>query len=287
MHWTGYAFNTFDQMGDALRFVADHVDGRSVLAYLPGWEGRYYHAYPHYAPAEALGGRAGFDRLLAIAHERGIRVMPMFGVHGVNAAGYPAWEDSTFRTRTNRMPALVNKPDWDGDRSGEDDQVFCNPGHPGFRAHLLHEIDRVASEHALDGVFLDTSACWINDPRHNLVEGYRTLVGDLRARHPDLLVAGEGWFDALLAIFPVNQTWHDPTNRFRCPDVMSRFARALPHLSSAAPGSGSTGVHEAGWGSPPDLAAPPAPGTLRNLSFVDDTLRDHAEDVAAILRQIA
>ena len=286
MHWTGYAFNTFDQMGEALRFVADHIEGRAVLAYLPGWEGRYYHAYPTYEPSERLGGPAGFDRLITTAHDRGIRVMPMFGAQGVNAAGYPAWEDCAFRTRTDRMPALINKPDWDGDRSGDDDQVFCNPGHPGFHAHLLGQLDRLATAHAVDGVFLDTSACWINDPRHSLVEGYRSLVHDLRVRHPHLLVAGEGWFDALLSIFPVNQTWHDPSAEFRCPDVMSRFAHTLPHLSAGAPGSGSTGVHEAGWGRPPDPEAAVGSGTLRNISFVDDTLSDHAEAVVALLRSV-
>ncbi|MGQ0832792.1 MAG: hypothetical protein ACT4OV_14065 [Microthrixaceae bacterium] len=286
MHWTGYAFNTFDEMTEILRLVADHVEGRRVLAYLPGWEGRYYHAYPHYEPAAMLGGRAGFDRLIAGAHELGVRLMPMFGMHGVNAAAFEAWEESSFRTRTNRMPALVNKPDWDGDRSGEDDQVFCNPGHAGFRAHLLSQLDRVAREHDIDGVFLDTSACWINDPRHNLLDGYRALVGDLRERHPRLLVAGEGWFDALLSIFPVNQTWHDPAATFRCPDVMSRFARAMPHLSVGAPGRGSTGVHEAGWAVPPVPGAPVAPHVLRNISFVDDTLRDHVDAVIAILREV-
>ena len=271
---------------EALRFTADRVDGAKVLAYLPGWEGRYYAAYPDYAPAEALGGPEGFDRLVTTAHDLGVRVMPMFGVHGVNTAVYSSWEDAVFRSRTDRMPVLVNKPDWDGDRSGEDDQVFCNPGEPAFRAHLLAQLDRVVRDHGVDGVFLDTSACWFNDPRFGLMEGYQALVGALRRDHPGLLVAGEGWFDALLGLFPVNQTWHDPSAEFRCPDVMSRFARALPHLSVAAPGAGSTGVHEAGWGTPPRVDSPLAPGTLRAISFVDDTLADHADAVAAILATI-
>ncbi len=286
-HWTGYVFNTFDQMGEAVRFVAERIDGRKVLAYIPGWEGRYYFDYPHYQPAPLLGGPAGFDRLLATAHSYGVRVMPMFGIHGVNAQRYPDWEQSALRTRTNRMPlVLVDKPDWDGDRSGDDDQVFCNPGEPGFRQLLVDQISELAERHAIDGAFLDTTGCWFNDPRYNLMDGYRSLTDELRRRHPGLLIAGEGWFDALLSVFPVNQTWHDPSARFRCPDVMSRFARALPHLSTPAPGRGSTGVHENGWGSPPQPGAPMAPGTLRNISFVDDTLRDYASHVELLLAEV-
>lgn len=41
-HWTGHVFNTFDEMCHILREVTRHIPGDQVLAYLPGWEGRYY-----------------------------------------------------------------------------------------------------------------------------------------------------------------------------------------------------------------------------------------------------
>ena len=62
MHWTGAIFNTYDQMLDAIRFVTDRIDGRHVLAYLPGWEGRYYWQYGDYRPEPRLGGADGFAR---------------------------------------------------------------------------------------------------------------------------------------------------------------------------------------------------------------------------------
>ena len=70
MHWTGAIFNTYDQMLDAIRFVTDRIDGRHVLAYLPGWEGRYYWQYGDYRPEPRLGGADGFARLCAGARER-------------------------------------------------------------------------------------------------------------------------------------------------------------------------------------------------------------------------
>lgn len=272
-HWTGYVFNTYAAMADALAVVADRVPGRHVLAYLPGWEGRYYHAYPWYRPDPELGGEDGFAALVAAAHHLGVRVMPMFGAHGVNARTYPAWEEAVGRHATWPTPAYVNHPDWDGDRAGEDFQVFANPGEPGFRAHLLAEVTSVVERFGVDGVFLDTSGCWWNDPRHDVTDGYRRLLADLRTGRPELLVAGEGWCDALLGLFPVNQSWLGVDPPYRVPEVLTRFARAVGHLSTGAPGSGSTGVHEAGF-----LLSPSGrttAGHLPTISVVDDTLTVH------------
>lgn len=283
-HWTGYVFNTFDQMADALRFVSEHIDPGAVMAYVPGWEGRYYHDYPVYRPGAALGGADGFRRFVGVAHDLGVRVMPMFGVHGANVRRYPSWEQAAFRTRTNRMVTLVNKPDWDGDRSGEDDQVFLNPGEPNFRAHLVGQVRAVIEDFEVDGVFLDTSACWFNDPRFNLVDGYHALREELRARHPGILFAGEGWFDAMLGVFGVNQSWLGTNRRFRYPQLLERYARAVGHLSVGAPGAGSTGVHEGGYypGASPDVA----PGHIPSLAIVGDTIAEHGDAVADFCRRV-
>ncbi len=285
-HWTGYVFNTFDRMIDALGFVTRTVSGERILAYLPGWEGRYYHAYPWYRPSDDLGGHDGFVRFVAAAHDLGVHVMPMFGMHGANAARYPDWERAAFRTRTDRMVTLVNKPDWDGDRSGEDDQVFLNPGEPGFRDHLTVQVASVVETYGVDGVFLDTSACWFNDPRHDLVEGYRALVGALRRRYPSLLVAGEGWYDALLGIFPVNQSWLGTDRVMEHPDLLTTYGRAVGHLSVGAPGPGSTGVHEGGFYPVPDPTAVVA-GHVPTLAVVGDTLTRYAAETAAFLDHVA
>ena len=181
-HWTGYVFNTFAQMEETLRFVTQHIPGGQVLAYIPGWEGRYYYAYPCYSPGEEMGGESGFRRLLVTARELGVHVMPMFGMHGANVQHYPAWEKAVFRSTSNRYIRLVNRPDWDGDRAGEDDQIFLNPGEPAFQHHLLEQVSQAVTAYNLEGVFLDTSACWFNDPRYNLYEGYRQLLGELRSR---------------------------------------------------------------------------------------------------------
>lgn len=283
-HWTGYVFNTFDRMAETIRFVAQHIEPRYIAAYLPGWEGRYYHAYPNFKPGEAMGGDAGFRRLVAVAKELGVRLMPMFGAHGANVANYPDWERAIFRNRTDRYAKLLNYPDWDGDRSAEDDQIFLNPGEPNFRKHLVEQVSRTVSAYDLEIIYLDTTATWFNDPRYHLYEGYLALSAELRERHPNLTLAGEGWTDALLALFPMNLSWMGVTRRFRYPEMLARYGRALQHLSEGAPGLGSTGVFEGGY--MPVERKPVTTGHIPTISFVDDTLTKYSDKVIRICREI-
>lgn len=278
-HWTGYVFNTFDAMAETLKTITQYVPGEHILAYVPGFEGRYYYAYPNYRPGEALGGDAGFRRLVATADELGVKLMPMFGMHGANVQVYPDYERSVFRTRTDSYTTLVNCPDWDTDRSGEDDQVFLNPGEPVFRQHLLEQVSGIVRDYGVSGVFLDTSACWFNDPRHNLYEGYKALVNDLHQRHPDLLIAGEGWFDAVLGVLPVNQSWLGIDREFKFPQILTRYGRALGHLAEGAPGAVSTGVHERGFTY--KKAGAVTPGHIVSVGIVDDTMSKYPEEVIA------
>jgi hypothetical protein len=279
-HWTGYVFNTFDRMAETLRFMTRHLPGKHILAYLPGWEGRYYFAYPHYQPGEAMGGDAAFGRLMDTARELGVHMMPMFGANGTNVQLYPDWERAVFRNPSNRYVDLINCPDWDTDRAGEGDQVFLNPGEPTYRNHLIEQVSRVVRAYDLEGVFLDTSACWFNDPRYNLYEGYQALLGELRQRHPGVLFAGEGWWDALLALFPVNQSWMGIERRYRFPQLMTRYARALEHLMDGTPVTGSSGVHEYGFNPRPRQI--PTFGHIPALGITDDTLAKYGDEVIAV-----
>jgi hypothetical protein len=283
-HWTGFVFNTFDEMAEILKDITADVPGNRILAYLPGWDGRYYWQYPDYRPGKDLGGDDGFARLAATARSLGVHLMPMFGANGANVRRYPDWERAALRSPSNTYPALINEPDWDNDRAPEDDLVFLNPGAPQFRQHLVQRIADLVERHPIDGVFLDTSGCWFNDPRFEMYPGYKELVGEIHHRHPDLLVCGEGWYDALLGVFPVNQTWLDVSQPQRFDDLPIAYARTLGHLNEGAPGAGSTGVHEGGTRS---LGKPlRVPGHIPALSVVDDTFTKHRQAVRDFCRAV-
>jgi hypothetical protein len=280
-HWTGYVFNTYRQMTEVLRTVTEEADAGSILAFLPGWEGRYYFDYPNYQPSDLLGGADEFRRFVDSAHALGVRVMPMFGATGANVRQYPDWRRAAFRSRSNRIIELIDRPDWDGDRASEDEQVSLNPGEPRFRRHLIAQIHRTVADFDVDAAFLDTSGVWFNDPRYSQFNGLRKLIRELHAEHPTLLIAGENWWDAILALIPMNQSWFIGPH-LRYPQLLNRYGRAIRHSAWGAPGTGSTGVHEAGYQRPtqPEVTA----GHIPSINVVHDTLSDHRGEFLAWCR---
>jgi hypothetical protein len=280
MHWSGRVFLDYAAMLEALRFVAERIDARHVLAYIPGWEGRYYWAYGDYRPDPRLGGERGFAALCDGARSLGIHLMPMFGANCVNAL-LPRFTDldpaAYLKSATgNRFHG--NTPDWDLSRAHDTGwQAWLNPGHPGWRDDLAGQIETLATRFGFDAVFLDTTEIWTNDLDHDVFAGYRALVDRLHVRIPGLLLAGEYDYDALTSCFPLFQrAWWT-----RAPAWTQRFVRRFAHLCEGEP-EGRTGVHEFGIWTPGCIAA--QPGLLATIAFQDETL---ARSRNAIERAIA
>jgi hypothetical protein len=279
MHWTGRTFLDYDAMRAVLRFVAERIDPSRVLAYLPGWEGRYYWQYGDYRPEPRLGGAAGFAKLCEEARALGVHLMPMFGVHCANAR-LPRFADLDPRVflksaTGNRFHG--NTPDWDLSRAHDPGwQAWLNPGHPWWRNELASQIEALAARFGFDAVFLDTTEIWANDPDHAVTDGITSLCTRLRAAIPDLLLAGEYDYDALLACFPLFQrAWW-----MHAPAWTRRYVRRFGHLCEGEP-EGRTGVHEFGRFRPGPAAA--EPGFLATIAFQDGTLeRSRAAVEAAI-----
>jgi hypothetical protein len=283
MHFTGRVFLRYAEMLDVLRFLAARVPGERILAYLPGWEGRYYWQYGDYRPEPRLGGSAELARLCEGARELGVRVMPMFGANCANR-GLPsvaALPDAAHLKSATRNRFHGNQPDWDLSRAHDTGwQAWLNPGHPGWREHLAGQIERVIDAFGMDAVFLDTVHAWTNDPDHPVHDGVRALVERLRARRPGLLLAGEADYDALLGLFPLFQRpwWESP------PAWTARYVRRFGHLCEGEP-RGRTGVHEFGtWG--PSLPGGDDPALLATLAFQDGTLESERGRIEAVLARL-
>lgn len=287
-HWSGYIFNTYAQMAEALRYLAARLDGKHILAYLPGWEGRYYWQYGDYRADERMGGREGLLALSRTAKELGVHVMPMFGINVVNQ-GLPTFEQwgATSRIVSASGNCGGGSVDWDGGRHFDEGfGASLNPGAPQWQTRLVHQIHEVVDTYGFDAVFLDIAAIWANDPNHNLYEGIRDLVRRIREGHEHLLVCGEGWYDGLGAIFPVFQSGHSfgPMNYHDAlyPPIFDTYCRNTAHLCLGDPSRGSTGVHELGtnraaW------RAPLRKGVWPTLTLVDGTLERAPERVDEIL----
>lgn len=281
MHWSGYKFNDYAQMLDIIRFVANRIDGQHVLAYLPGWEGRYYWQYGDYRPDPLLGGADGFARLCAEARALGVHVMPMFGANCVNAwaTNFHSFGPSSYMKTATRNIFYGNQPDWNTSRTNDTGwQAWLHPGAPAWQTELTRQITRLMAQYDFDAVFLDTVEVWVNDPDYNLREGYQQLIARLRAARPDLLVTGEDWWDGLLGSFPIFQQ----TSKWRqIPDWVGRYSRLMGHICDGEASRGSTGVFESGYA--PYERLPDKPFYLPTLAFVDGTLAGAQAEIEAVI----
>jgi len=282
MHWTGYTFNTYADALRVLEWICERIDGRRVLAFLPGWEGRYYWQYGDYRPHRQLGGRAGFRRLSEGARRLGVALMPMFGANCANTRtpGFRRWGRPSLLRSAAGMEFQGNRPDWDTSRAHDPGwQVWLNPGAPQWRNRLTEQVASLVGDYGLPAVFFDTHHIWDNDPHYPLFEGLRSIRDELKERFPDLLLAGEGWYDALGALTPVSQVGA-PT---QWDQVFSRYCRTFAHLMWGDPGRGSSGVHEAGYtgaGLVPD-----ARHWWPTVTIVDGTLDKAPDKVEQVIGQ--
>ncbi len=130
----------------------------------------------------------------------------------------------------------------------------------------------------MDAYFLDIIGGWTNNTTADMHEGARRLVADLRAKYPHVLACGEFLYDALAEFIPL---YHVYSPR------LVPFARFFSHLSHPAPGRGSSGVHESGFGrwDPETLSLAHRDGLIPTLNVVDDTFTTYRDQMAAVIRQ--
>jgi hypothetical protein len=276
-HYTGYVFNDFARMLEILQWVAARLPAGRVLVFLSAWDGRYYWDYPLYRASERMGGDAGFQRLIAEGRRLGFRMLPMFGANAANRR-QPIFarvaDAATHKLDGDRFD--LNWVDWDNDRHQEGWLSYMNLGVDSWRQLLTERIADTIDRYGVDAYFLDIIGGWVNNPQADMHEGARRLVAELRDAYPTVLACGEMHYDALLAFIPLFHVYGRHA---------TKYARFFSHLSHPAPGRGSSGVHEAGFGrfNPETLSL--RDGVIPTLSVVDDTFTAHRDVMAAVIQR--
>jgi len=280
-HYTGYIFNDYARMLEILQWMATQMPPGRVLVFLSSWDGRYYWDYPNYRVDPRMGGDEGFRRLVGEGQRLGFHLMPMYGANTANR------RQPAFRQVADAASAKVdgdamdlNWVDWDNDRHQEGWLAYMNLGVPSWRNWLAGRIGEMIERYGVDAYFLDIIGGWTNNPAADMHEGARLLIDDLRRRHPRVACVGEMHYDALLEFIPL---YHAGGGGLHKPQLQ-RYARFFQHLSAPAPGRGSSGVHEAGFGrfNPATLSL--SPNAIPTLQVVDDTFDRHRDVMAAIIR---
>ena len=280
MHWTGYIFNDFAKAQRILEWTAAQIPGENVMIFLPAWDGRYYWEYPLYQAEPRLGGPEGFRKLIEAGHRLGFHFVPMFGM---NAANSFLPEFSKFGNATTEQidgdSFDVNWVDWDNDRHMEGGGKYMNLGVNSWRKWLAARIAQTLEQYGVDGYFLDISGGWVNNTKADMHEGTRRLVLGLRQKFPHALAIGEFSYDALMSILPVYQIF--PSRGY--PAAFRKYSRSFEHLSHPAPGRGSSGVHESGFGHFRARISPDQP-VIPTITVVDDTFDKYRDEMKEIIR---
>jgi hypothetical protein len=271
-----------------LKYISKRVEGKRILAYLPGWEGRYYWQYGDYRPDERMGGEKGFRRLCDGAKELGVHIMPMFGINiaGTHFDGYEEWgKCSEFHSASGNI--YGGSVDWDGSRHYDHgSNRNLNPAAPKWQNRLYEQVAALIDTYGFDAAFFDIAAVWVNDPTHYLYNGIIRLMQRLKKFKPDLLISGEAAYDGLLACIPLLQCghtngilhWHDEAYE----PSFSKYARNFAHLCLGDPSRGSTGVHELGYNS--QWRSPMRKGIIPTITIVENTLEKSPEKCELIFK---
>jgi hypothetical protein len=276
MHYTGFMFNDYAKMLEILRWTATQIPADRVLVFLSSWDGRYYWDYPNYKVPARMGGEAAFGKLIQEGQKLGFKMMPMFGANAANRK-QPVWpkiaDASTMKIDGDVYN--LNWVDWNNDRHQDGWLTYMNLGVDSWRNWLEGRVSDIIQRFGVDAYFLDIIGGHVNDTHGDMHEGTRRLVMDLRAKHPSVLCVGEMPYDALHGFIPVYHAGGGPR--------WQKYSRFFQHLSSPAPGRGSSGVHESGFGRFNSDTLSLSPNAIPTLQVVDDTFTQHRDVMAAII----
>lgn len=282
MHYTGYVFNDYAKMLATLQWIATRIPGERVLVLMAAWDGRYYWDYPVYQASDRMGGDSGLRALVREGQALGFKMMPMFGSNAANRR-LPAFShfSDAFTSKVDGDRFDLNWVDWNNDRHQDGWLSYMNLGVASWRTWLGDRIAEVIDRYGVDAYFLDIVGGWVNNPTADMHEGTRRLVADLQRRFPKTVPVGEMHYDALLEVIPLYHSF----GQTLVADIVQRHARFFQHLSHPAPGRGSTGVHEAGFGrwNPRTLSL--SDTAIPTLNVVDDTFTIYRPEMDAVIQE--
>ena len=278
MHYTGYMFNYYAKMLDILRWMSTQIPGERVLVFISAWDGRYYWDYPTYRVSDRMGGEAAFKRLVDEGHKLGFKIMPMYGMNSANKK-LPSWHTiaDSITQKIDGNAYNLDWVDWNNDRHQDGWLGYMNLGADSWRNHLDGRIADMIDRYGVDAYFLDIAGGHVNSTNGDMHEGTKRLVTNLRTRYPKVLCVGEMPYDALHAFIPMYHAGGGPR--------WNKYSKFFQHLSSPAPGRGSSGVHESGFGRFNTETLSLSPNAIPTLQVVDDTFSKHRDVMAAIIQK--
>lgn len=282
--FTGHIFHTYESAYKDIEKLTRLTEGKHILVYLTGWEGRYYYKYGDYTPDERLGGGAKLKEAVKKMQALGCKVMAMYGMNmaNKNIPQIKRLADVSEFQSVSGAKFHNGSVDWEGAHHYDfNGLVQLNIGERTWQNYLFNQIKSATEAYGFDGAFLDIAACHVNDKNNNLYEGVVEFCDRLRTIKPQFLVSGEGYYDGLSRAMPLFQSghtdgklhYHDRVSE----KLFTRFSREFAHLCIGDLSRGSTGVHELGTNT--DTTVPLRKAIIPTIALVEDTLDKAFEKV--------
>ena len=282
--FTGHIFHTYESAYKDIEKLTRLTEGKHILVYLTGWEGRYYYKYGDYTPDERLGGGAKLKEAVKKMQALGCKVMAMYGMNmaNKNIPQIKRLADVSEFQSVSGAKFHNGSVDWEGAHHYDfNGLVQLNIGERTWQNYLFNQIKSATEAYGFDGAFLDIAACYVNDKNNNLYEGVVEFCDRLRTIKPQFLVSGEGYYDGLSRAMPLFQSghtdgklhYHDRVSE----KLFTRFSREFAHLCIGDLSRGSTGVHELGTNT--DTTVPLRKAIIPTIALVEDTLDKAFEKV--------
>jgi hypothetical protein len=225
-----------------------------------------------------MGGEAGFRTLISEGQKLGFKMMPMYGTNAANRK-QPVYASiasgATHKIDGNQYN--LDWVDWNNDRHQDGWLTYMNLGADSWRNHLEGRISEMIARFGVDAYFLDIVGGHVNSTSGDMHEGTKALVKNLRAKYPKVVCVGEMPYDALHGFIPMFQVGLGSR--------WGKYSHSFSHLSSPAPGRGSSGVHESGFGRFNANTLGLSRGAIPTLQVVDDTFTTHRDIMAEVIER--
>ena len=167
-----------------------------------------------------------------------------------------------------------------------------NPGSKKWQKKFTSEVAKLLKEVEFDGIFLDLAAIYANDPFYSTHEGVTQIIDKLHEIKPDLLVATEGWYDALTPYFPLSQCAGEEKKRGEMiyhdtpyAPLFDQYARGFGHLCLGDLIDGSNGVFEWGYNHAEHLL-PVRKGLIQTMTVVNELPKENNKEFKLLLNNI-
>lgn len=229
---------------DVIRLLGELARRRlaeGALLYLPGWFAPYDRKYPLYAPAEELGGKKAFGKLLALARNLGAIIMPHLNFWGYDPTLDPLLDRATVQGH-DRDGNLARWPRFTP-LFASNEVCYMRISHPAWQKIFFRYFDALVGDYGLEAIFLDQIGNVFEDPACDYQAATTALLRRIHAAFPQLLIAGEVLSEALvdhICLFQSawlddgvqDQSW-SPVIKHLYPDKIRFFPNLF--LASATP----------------------------------------------------